>query len=121
MQTSAPPPGLPNLAPPLGLPDLKEGGCIDSVDGTALWQEGTVCFLLVDDPKRLQDEDHDLRQVILWLQHNMFPSVFPRHGCWEDVPGKEVNPHLQFMIPKTSIQTVLKEFHDTITGGHYGF
>ena len=141
LQTSAPPPGLPNPATSPGLPDLREG---DSVDGTALWQEGTVCFLSVDDPKRLQDEDPDLRQVILWLQRNMFPSVFPRHESnwvqtlwsqkdhlvldggvlyrrWEDVPGKGVNPHLQLVIPKTSIQTVLKEFHDTLTGGHFGF
>ena len=76
LQMSAPPPGLPNPATPPGLPDLKEG---DSVDGTALWQEGTVCFLSVDDPKRLQDEDPDLRQVIRWLQRNMFPSAcFPK-------------------------------------------
>ena len=38
---------------------------------------------------------------------------------WEDVPGKGLNPHLQLVIPKTSIQTVLKEFHDTPTGGHF--
>ena len=27
----------------------------------------------------------------------------------------------QELIPKTSIRTVLKEFHDTLTGGHFGF
>ena len=38
---------------------------------------------------------------------------------WEDVPGKGFNPHLQLVIPRTSIQAVLKEFHDTPM--HLGF
>ena len=106
-------------------------------------QEGSVCFLSVEDPKQLQDKDADLRQVILWLQHDDFPPVLPKDGSkcvqtlwsqkdhlvldggvlyrrWEDVPGKGFNPHLQLVIPRTSIQAVLKEFHDTPTGGHLG-
>ena len=132
LQTSTPPPGLPDA--------VKKGG---SGDGAALLQEGSVCFLSVEDPKQLQDKDADLRQVILWLQHDDFPPVLPKDGSkcvqtlwsqkdhlvldggvlyrrWEDVPGKGFNPHLQLVIPRTSIQAVLKEFHDTPTGGHLG-
>ena len=117
LQTSIPPPGLPDA--------VKKGG---SGDG------GSVCFLSVD-PKQLQDKDADLRQVILWLQHDDCPPVLPKDGSkcvqtlwsqkdhlvldggvlyrrWEDVPGKGFNPHLQLVIPRTSIQAVLKEFHD---------
>eukprot|EP00731_Ephydatia_muelleri_P017571 Em0010g669a len=132
LQTSTPPPGLPDA--------VKKGG---SGDGAALLQEGSVCFLSVEDPKQLQDKDADLRQVILWLQHDDFPPVLPKDGSkcvqtlwsqkdhlvldwgvlyrrWEDVPGKGFNPHLQLVIPRTSIQAVLKEFHDTPTWGHLG-
>ena len=124
LQTSTPPPGLPDA--------VKKGG---SGDGAALLQEGSVCFLSVEDPKQLQDKDADMRQVILWLQHDDFPPVLPKdwskcvqtlwsqkdhlvldggvlYRRWEDVPGKGFNPHLQLMIPRTSIQAVLKEFHD---------
>ena len=137
LQTSAPPPDLQDCVA------VNESSCIESVDSTALLQEETVCFLSVDNPKRLQEGDPDLRQVTLWLQ-NGFPSSFPRHGSgwlqtlwaqkdhlmldggvlyrrWEDVPGKGLNPHLQLVIPRSSIQTVLREFHSTPTGGHFGF
>eukprot|EP00731_Ephydatia_muelleri_P005922 Em0003g170a len=49
--TSTPPPGLPDA--------VKEGG---SGDGAALLQEGSVCFLSVENPKQLQDKGADLRQ-----------------------------------------------------------
>ena len=134
LQTSTPPPGLPDA--------VKKDGS-GSGDGAALLQEGSVCFLSVEDPKQLQDKDADLRQVILWLQHDDIPPVLPKDGSkcvqtllsqkdhlvldggvlyrrWEDVPGKGFNPHLQLVIPRTSIQAVLKEFHDTPTGGHLG-
>ena len=133
--------GLQMSTPPPGLPDaVKKGG---SGDSAALLQERSVCFLSVEDPKQLQDKDADLQQVILWLQHDDFPPVLPKDGSkcvqtlwsqkdhlvldggvlyrrWEDVPGKGFNPHLQLVIPRTSIQAVLKEFHDTPTGGHLG-
>eukprot|EP00731_Ephydatia_muelleri_P033149 Em0025g105a len=120
LQTSTPLPGLPDA--------VKKGG---SGDGAALLQEGSVCFLSVEDPKQLQDNNADLRQVILWLQHDDFPPVLPKDGSkcvqtlwsqkdhlvldhdggvlyrrWEDVPGKG---HLQLVIPRTSIQAACFE------------
>ena len=110
---------------------------------SSIGQRESVCVLSAGDPKQLQQGDPDLEQVISWVRDNAFPPTLPRHGSywlqtlwsqkshlllkegvlyrrWEDVPGKGQNRHLQLVIPKFSVQSILKEFHDAPTGSHLG-
>ena len=38
----------------------------------------------------------------------------------EDVPGKGFNKHLQFVLPKALVKTILHECHDSPSGNHLG-
>ena len=39
---------------------------------------------------------------------------------WEDVPGKGCNKHLQLVVPRSSIGSVLQQLHSSPSGGHLG-
>ena len=39
---------------------------------------------------------------------------------WEDVPGKGCNKHLQLVVPRSWIGSVLQQLHSSPSGGHLG-
>ena len=57
----------------------------------------------------------------LWSQKN---QLLPKDGIlyrqWLDVPGGGCNCHLQLVVPKSWIQSVLKQYHDACSGSHFG-
>ena len=86
-------------------------------------------------PKQEQKGDADLQQVVSWLLHNNVPINLPTSGSywlqtlwlqknhlllkdgilyrqWLDVPGGGSNRHLQLVVPKLWIRSVLKQYHD---------
>ena len=98
---------------------------------------------LDSDPKKGQKEDSDLQQVISWLLNNNIPPALPTSGSywlqtlwsqknhlllkngilyrqWLDVPGGGSNRHLQLVVPKSWIRSVLKQYHDACSGSHFG-
>ena len=95
------------------------------------------------DQKREQQSDPDLTQVTAWIVNGNVPTKFPSYGSywlqtlwaqsshlmlqdgvlyrrWEDVPGKGLNKHLQFVLPKALVKTILQECHDSPSGSHLG-
>eukprot|EP00731_Ephydatia_muelleri_P034012 Em0044g32a len=58
------------------------------------------------------------------LFHNAFGAVNVRDGVlfrqWEDVPGKGCNKHLQLVVPRSWIGSVLQQLHSSPSGGHLG-
>ena len=93
------------------------------------------------DQKREQQSDPDLMQVTTWIVNGNVPSKLPSYGSywvqtlwaqsshlmlqegvlyrrWEDVPGKGLNKHLQFVLPKALVKTILQECHDSPSGSH---
>ena len=78
------------------------------------------------DQKREQQSDPDLTQVTAWIVNRNVPTKLPSYGSywlqtlwaqsshlmlqdgvlyrrWEDVPGKGLNKHLQFVLPKALV------------------
>ena len=95
------------------------------------------------DQKREQQSDPDLRQVTAWIVNGNVPTKSPSYGSywlqtlwaqsshlmlqdgvlyrrWEDVPGKGLNKHLQFVLPKALVKTILQECHDSPSDSHLG-
>ena len=98
---------------------------------------------LDSDPKKGQKEDSDLQQVISWLLNNNIPPALPTSSSywlqtlrsqknylllkdgilyrqWLDVYGGGSNRHLQLVVPKYWIRSVLKQYHDACSGSHFG-
>ena len=57
----------------------------------------------------------------LWAQYK---HLVVRDGVlfrqWEDVPGKGCNKHLQLVVPRSWIGSVLQQLHSSPSGGHLG-
>ena len=96
-----------------------------------------------DEIKAQQSSDHDLQQMITWLETNTCLDRLPNdvswrlsslwvqrrylvlidgvlHRRWEDVPGGGVCKHLQLLLPGNLVRSVLEGLHSTLVGGHTG-
>eukprot|EP00731_Ephydatia_muelleri_P033154 Em0025g110a len=72
------------------------------------------------DQKREQQSDPDLTQVTAWISSHLMLQDGVLYRRWEDVPGKGLNKHLQFVLPKALVKTILQECHDSPSGSHLG-
>ena len=105
--------------------------------------EAALSVVPLEDPKEMQGSDADLKRVISWIENSSPPAALPSEGSytlqtlwaqyehlvirdgvlfrqWEDVPGKGCNKHLQLVVPRSSIGSVLQQLHSSPSGGHLG-
>ena len=66
-----------------------------------------------------QPHPHIVKRI--WLQKNhMLLKDGILYRQWLDVPGGGSNRHLQLVVPKSWIRSVLKQYHDVCSGSHFG-
>ena len=105
--------------------------------------EAGLSVLPLEKPKEMQGSDADLRRVISWIENSSPPAALPSEGSytlqtlwaqykhlvvregvlfrqWEDVPEKGCNKHLQLVVPRSWIGSVLQQLHSSPSGGHLG-
>ena len=91
--------------------------------------------------QQCQQADPDLHQIISWVETQSMPTQYHAshrlqtlwsqrqqlivqdhvlYRRWKDIPHGSAHKHLQIILPKALIPTVLKELHNTTTGGHLG-
>ena len=111
--------------------------------GSNVHSEAGLSVLPLENSKEMQGSDADLRRVISWIENSSPPAALPSEGSytlqtlwaqykhlvvrdgvlfrqWEDVPGKGCNKHLQLVVPRSWIGSVLQQLHSSPSGGHLG-
>ncbi|KAL5491405.1 hypothetical protein EMCRGX_G016687 [Ephydatia muelleri] len=111
--------------------------------GSNVHSEAGLSVLPLENSKEMQGSDADLRRVISWIENWSPPAALPSEGSytlqtlwaqykhlvvrdgvlfrqWEDVPGKGCNKHLQLVVPRSWIGSVLQQLHSSPSGGHLG-
>ena len=119
------------------------GNSGDLWSGSDVHSEAALSVVPLEDPKEMQGSDADLKRVISWIENSSPPAALPSEGSytlqtlwaqyehlvirdgvlfrqWEDVPGKGCNKHLQLVVPRSSIGSVLQQLHSSPSGGHLG-
>ncbi|KAL5500047.1 hypothetical protein EMCRGX_G011541 [Ephydatia muelleri] len=83
--------------------------------GSNVHSEAGLSVLPLENSKEMQGSDADLRR---------YKHLVVRDGVlfrqWEDVPGKGCNKHLQLVVPRSWIGSVLQQLHSSPSGGHLG-
>eukprot|EP00731_Ephydatia_muelleri_P015652 Em0009g76a len=119
------------------------GNSGDLWSGSDVHSEAALSVVPLEDPKEMQGSDADLKRVISWIENSSPPAALPSEGSytlqtlwaqyehlvirdgvlfrqWKDVPGKGCNKHLQLVVPRSSIGSVLQQLHSSPSGGHLG-
>ena len=121
-----------------GLSELSVIGDVSLVN-LVTWFPALSSF----EQRQLQQSDHDLKQVLTWMEKDQCPTEFPKNSGywvqtlwsqrdhlvvkdgvlfreWEDVSGKGHNKWLQFVIPQDMVRSILQQLHDAPSGSHLG-